>query len=457
MILGRDQIQRYMRHIIMPEVGGPGQKILLNSSILILCGSISDSALLLYYLAAMGIGKISCYVEDTDGIELISENVGGLNPDLELLIADTSSDRTANYDATIIFCEKSVENLKIDITNVPIVFAAVAGDCGYIRTIRTEDNINQTIDEINSFFINNKSYEYLPLFSKAYIGFTCTLAAIEVVKLMLGISGNKGKALQFNLATYDFNYGHIKNESVEYTSNLKAAREKLSKTKVLIIGCGGLGSPTAYMLAMSGIGKIGLIDYDTVEVSNLNRQILHSNNNIGMAKVKSAEQFLNRLNPAVEICTYNQKFSLENAEKLIADYDMVIDGLDNLPARYLLNDVCYFLGKTWIEAGVLRFSGLSTTILPGKSPCYRCIFPESKENSPVCSCSESGVLGAVPGVMGMIQTIEAVKLITGLGVPLVNKILYFDALYDEFTLFGVESSPNCELCGVKPTIPDLRL
>lgn len=439
----------------MPEIGGPGQKKLLDSSLLVCCDSISSSAVMLYYIAAMGIGKISCQAENTDGYEFIFQNARGLNPDLKLLITDSpggnTPDSTSNYDAIIIFGEKASANPLIN-TAEPIIFSAAAGDCGYLRTVREKEGLSRVIDEINNFYTENKSYEHFALFNKAYIGFVCTLTAIEAVKVLLDIGSGGEQAFQFDLATYSFAYGKIDSKKIEYNIDLESARKRLSEAKVLIVGSGGLGSPNAYMLAMSGIGKLGLVDYDTVEISNLNRQILHSTENIGMAKVKSAEKFLKRLNPDVEICTYEQKFSLENAEALIADYDIVIDGLDNLPNRYLLNDICYFLKKPLIEAGVLRFDGLATTILPGKSPCYRCIFPEITDSNPLPACSETGVLGGVPGVMGMLQAIEALKYLTGVGTPLVNKILLFDALHTDFTLLDIDKAPGCALCGTAPTI-----
>ncbi|MGE5677016.1 MAG: HesA/MoeB/ThiF family protein, partial [Pseudomonadota bacterium] len=219
---------------------------------------------------------------------------------------------------------------------------------------------------------------------------------------------------------------------------------------------GGLGSPAAYVLARSGIGKLGLVDYDTVEVSNLNRQILHSTETVGMPKVRSAERYLRTLAPDTEVCTYDQKFSAANAEEIVSEYDIVIDGLDNLPNRYLLNDVCYFIRKPFIEAGVLRFDGLATTILPDVSPCYRCIFPESKEQASVPSCSETGVLGAVPGVMGVIQALEAMRYITGIGAGLVNKIFIYDALNADISLVDVYRSHQCELCGTAPTIKTIK-
>jgi molybdopterin/thiamine biosynthesis adenylyltransferase len=326
------------------------------------------------------------------------------------------------------------------------------GDYGYLRTVRVKENISPAIAEINNLYAANKECEHFSLFSTAYIGLNCTLAAIEAVKVLLNIGTVCEQALHYDLGTYNFAYGPIDHVKKESSISPETARKKLVEAKVLIIGSGGLGSPAAYALAMTGIGKLGLVDFDTVEISNLNRQILHSTDTIGMAKVKSAEIFLKRLAPDLEICTYNEKFSLENAEAIIADYDIVIDGLDNLPNRYLLNDICYFLEKPWLEAGVLRFDGITTAILPGKSICYRCIFPEVKDRGPIPSCSETGVLGAVPGVMGMIEAIEVIKYLTGIGVPLVNKLLVFDALTTDFNLLDIERSPHCELCGTDPTI-----
>lgn len=455
-MLEKEQTQRYMRHISMPEIGDSGQKKLIDSNILVICDSISEIAVLLYYIAAMGIGKISCQAKNADGFELIFQKARGLNPDLQIQIVDIPNINnfgyTANYDAVIIFCEKAVPNLKINATYIPLIFIAASGDCGYLKTVRSKESISRVIDEISNFCIENKCYEHLPLFRNAYLGFISALAAIEAVKVLLNIGIANEEALQFNLADYEFVYGKVNNKKIKYAIDLENARKRLKKAKVLIIGSGGLGSPNAYMLVMSGIGKLGLVDYDTVEISNLNRQILHSTETVGMAKVKSAEGFLKRLNPSVEICTYDQKFSLENAEALIKDYDIVIDGLDNLPNRYVLNDTCYFLKKPLVEAGVSRFDGLTTTILPGKSPCYRCIFPEVKNGNTIPSPSEAGILGAVPGVIGMLQTIEAIKYLTGIGVSLVNKILLFDALNTDFTLLDIDKAPNCALCGTDPAI-----
>jgi len=452
MILEKEQIQRYLRHIIMPEISGPGQKKLLESSILVYCDSISGSAVLLYYMAAMGIGKISCHSGNTDGFEFIFQKARGLNPDLEIHMADFAED----YDAMVVFFENPIPASNISDTDIPVIFTAACGSCGYVRTARGKEIVNQVIDEVNNFFMENKNYEHLPLFNKVCPGFAGTLAAIEAVKILLGIGSINEQVFQFDLGTYDFAHGRINNKKAEYSMDPENAIKQLGKAKVLIVGTGGLGSPIAYMLTVSGIGKLGLVDFDTVETSNLNRQILHSAETLGMAKVKSAEIFLKKLNPDLEICTYEQKFSFENAKELIADYDIVISALDNLPNRYLLNDACYFLKKPLIEAGVLRFDGLATTIIPDKSPCYRCIFPETKDSNPVPACSETGVLGAVPGVMGMIQAIEALKHLTGADGTLANKILLFDALHMDFTLVDIGKSPECALCGTDPSITTLQ-
>jgi len=455
-MLGKEQIERYKRHITIAEIGESGQRKLLDSTILIICDSIIDTAVMLYYISAMGISKISYQVKNSDGFEFVFQKAKGLNPDLQLQIIDIPTnnfDYTANYDAIVIFYEKTVPNLKINAAGIPLIFMAAEGCCGYLKVIKNKESINPVIDEINNFFNENKCCEHLPLFRNAYLGFIFTLAAIELVKVLLDIGSTFEQALQFNLAAYEFTYGKVKSKKSEYAIDLENARKQLNNAKVLIIGSGGLGSPNAYMLAVSGIGKLGLVDYDTVEASNLNRQILHSAGTIGVAKVRSAESFLKRLNPDIEICTYEQKFSLENAKKLIKEYDLVIDGLDNLPNRYLLNDTCYFLKKPLIEAGVSCFEGLTTTILPGKGPCYRCIFPETADSTASLR-SETGILGAVPGVMGMLQAIEAIKHLTGVGVPLVNKILLFDALHTDFTLLDIEKAPKCALCGTDPTITE---
>lgn len=444
-MLTKEQTQRYLRQIVIPEIGSSGQKKLLEASLLIYCDSISNSAVMLYYLSAMGIGKISCSADSIEGYEFIFQKARGLNPDLEIGMADY----TANYDAIIVLCEKAVPNLIINTSDIPIIFSAAAGDCGYIRKIRGNESNAPVVDEIRDFFAKNKDFEYTPLFKMAYLGFICALTASEAVKALLAIGSNIEQPLQFNLSTYSFLNGQVDSKKTDNKAELESARKRLQNARVLIVGSGGLGSPNAYMLTMSGVGRLGLIDYDTVEISNLNRQILHSTDTVGMAKVKSAEKFLKSLNRNTEIRIYEDKFSLENAEVIVADYDLVIEGLDNLPNRYLLNDICYILKKPLIESGVSLFGGLVTTLIPDKGPCYRCIFPEASEQKAPSPPFDPGILGAVPGVMGMLQTIESIKLLTGIGVPLLNKMILFDALNTDFTILDIEKTPHCKLCGIK--------
>jgi len=242
----------------------------------------------------------------------------------------------------------------------------------------------------------------------------------------------------------------IVNEAIDY----KKAEEKLSNAKVLIVGAGGLGSPSSLALAMAGVGSIGLVDSDVVEISNLNRQVLHASSRIGISKAESAKFMLTSINPKININTYIENLSKENAKEIIDNYDLVISAVDNIQTRYLINDSCYFMKKPVIEAGVLRFDGTNTTIIPDEGHCYRCLYPNLNTNG--MSCAETGVLGAVPGLMGFIQAVEAYKVITGLGTNLRNKILLFDGLGMEFNVINLDKNPDCPLCGNNPTIEKLQ-
>jgi molybdopterin/thiamine biosynthesis adenylyltransferase len=231
---------------------------------------------------------------------------------------------------------------------------------------------------------------------------------------------------------------------------------ELVNKKVLIVGAGGLGSPVAYALAMAGVGTIGLIDYDVVELSNLNRQILHAVSRLGMPKVESAAQFLKQINPALTLNVYNTSLNKDNVAGIINGYDLVVDAVDNFPTRFLLNDACYFVGKPMIDAGVIRFDGTARAILPQQGPCYRCTLPAIPSAKSVPSCSESGVLGPVPGIMGFIQTAEAVKYLLHQGSSLTDRMLYFDGLFAEFITIKMRRNIACPLCGANPVIHELQ-
>jgi adenylyltransferase/sulfurtransferase len=231
-------------------------------------------------------------------------------------------------------------------------------------------------------------------------------------------------------------------------------QRELLAAKVLLIGAGGLGSPAALYLAAAGVGKIGIVDYDTVALSNLHRQIIHGHANIGRPKVDSVRDRLADVNPDVDVVTFNEILTSENALDIIRDFDIVVNGSDNFPARYLVNDACYLLGKPLVDGTLFRFEGRANVFLPGKG-CYRCLFPSPPPPGAVPSCAEAGVLGAMCGVIGTIQAVETIKLILNLGDPLVNRLMLFDSLSMEFREVKIPRDPSCPLCGDNPTIHEL--
>jgi len=232
-------------------------------------------------------------------------------------------------------------------------------------------------------------------------------------------------------------------------------QKKLAQAKVFVVGAGGLGSPVALYLAAAGIGTIGLIDSDVVDMSNLQRQVLHYTPDVGRAKVLSAKEKIEALNPDVKVETYEDRFSTENALEFIKPYDIVIDGVDNFPAKFLINDACYFAEKPLIHGGILRFEGRVFSIIPHKSACYRCIFKQPPPAGLVPSCQEAGIIGVVAGIIGTIQATEAIKLILGIGQPLTDRILDFDAQNTRFREIKTKRNPKCILCGDNPEITKL--
>ena len=232
-------------------------------------------------------------------------------------------------------------------------------------------------------------------------------------------------------------------------------QEKLLNAKVLIIGAGGLGSPCALYLASAGIGKIGIVDSDDVELNNLQRQVLHSTKDVGRPKVESAKDRVNSINPEAEIIPYKIRLTSENILGIIKDYDIIVDGSDNFPTRYLVNDACVFSKKPLSHGGIFRFDGQAITIIPGEGACYRCLFPEPPPPGLVPSCQEAGILGAVAGVIGTIQANEALKYILGIGELLTGRLLIFNALDSSFRQVKVPRDPKCLVCSEHPTITKL--
>lgn len=232
-------------------------------------------------------------------------------------------------------------------------------------------------------------------------------------------------------------------------------QKKLAKAKVFVVGAGGLGSPVALYLAAAGIGTIGVIDSDVVDLSNLQRQILHHTQDVSRPKVLSAQEKISALNPDVQVIPYQERLAANNILGLFRDYDVIIDGADNFPTKFLINDACFFAEKPLIHGGILRFDGRVFSIKPKQSACLRCVFKGPPPPGLVASCQEAGIIGVVAGIIGTIQATEALKIILGIGQPLTNRILDFDAKKTAFREIKVKQNPRCALCGPNPEITEL--
>lgn len=234
-----------------------------------------------------------------------------------------------------------------------------------------------------------------------------------------------------------------------------SGQKKIMQSKVLIIGAGGLGAPVALYLAAAGVGTLGIVDGDVVDLSNLQRQIIHFTPDLNKSKVLSAKEKIEQINPDVKVNSYRQLALADNISDLIKDYDFIIDGTDNFPAKFLINDACVLAQKPFSHGGILRFDGQTMTYVPGKA-CYRCVFASPPPENAVPSCSQAGVLGAVAGMLGTIQAAEALKYIIGKGELLTNRLLIFDALNMNFRTVEIKRNEDCPVCGSKPTITELK-
>lgn len=234
-------------------------------------------------------------------------------------------------------------------------------------------------------------------------------------------------------------------------------QKKLLESKVLIVGTGGLGAPAAMFLAAAGVGTIGLVDFDAVELSNLQRQIIHLTKDVGKPKVISGKETINEMNPDVDVVTYKEWVSLANIKDIIRDrdYDFIIDGTDNFPAKFLINDACVLMEKPFSHAGIIRFQGQTMTYVPGEGPCYRCIFENPPPPDKVPTCKQAGVLGVMGGIIGTVQATEAIKYILGIGELLTGYLLTYDALAMEFRKIKLPKNKRCQVCGENPAIKEL--
>lgn len=285
----------------------------------------------------------------------------------------------------------------------------------------------------------------------------------NVISLIGGFNGWKNAGFDFKIPTV-----LSEDQRIRYSRHTllreigEAGQIKLLESKVLLIGAGGLGSPAAMYLAAAGVGTLGIVDFDTVDVSNLQRQLLHGNKDVGRPKVESAADRIKDLNPDIKVIGYREPITSHNALEIIRDYDVVLNGSDNFPTRYLVNDACQFLGKPLVDASIFMFEGQATVYQPAVpeqgiegGPCYRCLYPDPPPPGEVPSCAEAGVLGVLPGIVGSIQAIEAIKMLLGIGEPLIGRLLMIDTLDMTFRTLKVRRNPDCPVCGDHPTVTQL--
>ncbi len=235
----------------------------------------------------------------------------------------------------------------------------------------------------------------------------------------------------------------------------ESGQRKLLAARVLLIGAGGLGSPAALYLGAAGVGTLGIVDHDVVDRSNLQRQVLHNTERVGMAKTESARMTLEALNPDVKVIEHRVRLSSANALEILRDYDIVVDGCDNFPTRYLTNDACVMLRKPNVHGSIFQFEGMASVFYPPQGPCYRCLYPQPPPPGAAPSCAEAGVLGVLPGLVGTVQALETIKLILGVGEPLIGKMAYFDTLSMDIRMNRIRRDPQCPVCGEHPTIEKL--
>lgn len=463
--LSPQQVQRYLRQIIMPEISGRGQETLLKTHVRVTMPSVKWGDMMLAYLAAVGVGQITCVLQNmTKGSDFI-RHVMDLNPEMQIKVIPANEPWTPADQHTpnasivlgpnefVALHRQKTENM-VSADGAPLIVV----EAGPWQGTLWADGHNLKHKGVKATLPGFPGEE--PTVGEVLsASFGGTLAVIELVKMRLGIGHKLEKPFAYDLMNMTF----WEKVGDEREANQKAAthngveplgalgdielQQRLTKAKVLVVGSGGLGSPVSFALAKAGIGTLGLVDHDHVDLSNLNRQILHTTSRIGMPKVASGARTLEMLNPKMTVNTYQERMTASNADRLLRAYDLLLDGLDNLPSRYVANKAAVAAAKPFVSAGVLTFYGQSTSILPGDGPCYECIFPQSDDTGNAPTCEETGVLGAVPGLMGVIQAVEVIKQLCGLSPSLQHQYLMVDALEREFTIIQLPRKEACPVCG----------
>ncbi len=317
-------------------------------------------------------------------------------------------------------------------------------------------NDNGSLRNFVNVYLNDEDVRYLKK------GRT-PIAAGDTISIIPAIAGGSDTAVDWQQGitarAADLSLSH--DEILRYSRHLlvpevaMSGQKRLKAASVLLIGAGGLGSPAALYLAAAGVGRIGIVDFDVVDTTNLQRQIIHSSEGVGKSKLASAKARIEGLNPYVTVETYETMLSSANALEIFRDYDIIADGTDNFPTRYLVNDACVLLGKPNVYGSIFRFEGQASVFYANEGPCYRCLYPEPPPPGLVPSCAEGGVLGVLPGTIGLIQATETVKMILGVGESLVGRLLLYDALSMSFRELKLRKDPDCPICGANPTITEL--